>query len=402
MFNLFRVADMNAVLKEKLAVSGNGEYAALLLVTVLTFMGFYCPQPLLATVATEAHVSQPVASLMMTVTILPFAVAPFLYGKLLHFLTLTRLLMLALIGAGASLCLAGLSGSFAPALFFRTIQGILLPAILLCLTTRLGVMYSGRTLQTRMATYAAMTMVGAYGGRILAGVLCSAFSTGVTLVSFGVMQLLAVFPALLIADAEKIGSHEFTPSAVLDFLCDKKLLPVLLIGPVCIFGYSAVLNFLPFHLRHLDSAISESTVGLVYICGIVSACVTMGSRRLLKILRGEWNLLLAATVVFFLFLPLFAAPSMVASCAAMLGASVGFAIIYGNSPGMVNRASAYDKGMTNSMYLCIYYLCSALGSVIPVMVYDSFGSIAFILLEIGIMAADAALILFARNRITLK
>lgn len=393
---------MNAVLKEQFQNSCSGEYPALLLVTVLTFMGFYCPQPLLATVSTEAGVSQPVAGLLMTVTILPFAVAPFLYGKLLHFLTLSRLLKLSLIGAGAALALAGFSGSFAPALFFRTLQGLLLPAILLCLTTRIGAMYSGRELQTKMATYAAMTMVGAYGGRILAGMVCSAFSTGVTFIIFGIMQILAVVPALLITDAEKPGSHEFQPSAMKSFLCNKKLLPVLLVGPVCIFGYSAVLNFLPFHLRHLDSGISETTVGLVYICGIISACVSLGSRRLIAMLRGEWNLLLAATAMFLIFLPLFAAPGMAASCLAMLGASVGFAVIYGNAPGMVNRASSYDKSMTNSLYLCVYYLCSALGSVLPVMVYDAFGTCAFILMLAGIMAADAALIILARRRTTLQ
>ena len=46
------------------AGSYRGEYLALLAVTVLTFMGFYCPQPLLATVASEAQVSQPAASLL--------------------------------------------------------------------------------------------------------------------------------------------------------------------------------------------------------------------------------------------------------------------------------------------------------------------------------------------------
>ena len=384
------------------AGSYRGEYLALLAVTVLTFMGFYCPQPLLATVASEAQVSQPAASLLMTVTILPFAIAPFLYGKLLHFLTLSRLLKLGLVGGGVSLCLAGISESFALMLFFRTIQGILLPAILLCLTTRLGAMYSGQKLQTKMATYAAMTMVGAYGGRILSGIICSSFSTGVTFLIFGVLQLVACVPAMVIADAEKAGSHEFQPAAMLEFFKDKKLLPVLLIGPVCIFGYSAILNFLPFHLRNLDSSISETIVGLVYICGIISACVALGSRYLLKLLKGEWNLLLAANGMFFLFLPLFAAPYLPTSCLAMLGASVGFAIIYGNSPGMVNRASTYDKGMTNSLYLCVYYLCSALGSVIPVTVYDSFGTGAFIILLLCIMIADAALILFARRRTSLR
>ena len=282
-------------------------------------------------------------------------------------------------------------------LLFRTLQGLLLPAILLCLTTSIGAMYSGRELQIKMAVYAAMTMLGAYGGRILAGYFCTRFSTGPTLLVFGLLQICALVPALALSDVEKPGSHEFSAPAICSFLCDRKLLPVLLIGPVCIFGYSAVLNFLPFHLRSLDSGISDTVVGLVYVSGIVSACVSLGSGRLLRLLRGEWNLLLAGCAMFFLFLPLFIAPSLLPSCAAMLGASVGFAVIYGNCPGMVNRASTYDKGMTNSLYLCIYYLCSALGSVVPVMVYSASGIGTFVALLFCIMAADAILILRARR-----
>ena len=373
------------------------EYAALLSVTVLTFMGFYCPQPLLDTIAAGENISKPEAGLLMTVTILPFAAAPFLYGRLLHFLTLSRLLRASLLGAGLSLFLAGLSGNFPVMLLFRSVQGILLPAVLLCLTTRIGSLYCGRELQVKMATYAAVTMVGAYGGRILAGFLCSRFSPGSTLAFFGLLQLCAIVPSLYVSDAEKPGSHEFSPSAVGSFLRDKKLLPVLLIGPVCIFDYSGVLNFLPFHLRSIDSSISEAAVGLAYLTGLFSACVAMNSRRLLNILKGEWNLLLAAASLFFLFFPLFLFPSLLPACTAMLGAGTAFAIIYGNCPGMVNRASSYDHGITNSLYLSVYYLFSALGSLIPVIIYSSWGVGAFITLLLFISAADILLILRARH-----
>lgn len=382
--------------------SGKREYFALLTVTVLTFMGFYCPQPLLDTIAVSEGIAKPAAGLLMTVTIFPFALAPFLYGKLLHFLTLSRLLRLSLAGAGVALFLAGTSGNFSLMLAGRTVQGILLPAILLCLTTRLGSLYAGRELQVNMATYAALTMVGAYGGRILSGLLCSQLSPGSTLAVFGLLQLCALIPSRFITDAEKPGSHEFNASAVAAFLRDKKLLPVLLIGPVCIFGYSGVLNFLPFHLRSIDSSISETAVGLAYLTGLVSAGVAINSRRLLKLLRGEWNLLLAATMLFFLFLPLFLFPALFPACTAMLGAGIAFAIIYGNCPGMVNRITPYDHGITNSLYLSVYYLFSALGSLIPVIIYSTWGVGAFIALLVCVSFLDVLLILRARRDTTLS
>lgn len=81
----------------------------------------------------------------------------------------------------------------------------------------------------------------------------------------------------------------------------------------------------------------------------------------------------------------------------MLGAGTAFAIIYGNCPGMVNRASSYDHSITNSLYLSVYYLFSALGSLIPVIIYSSWGVGAFITLLLFISAADILLILRARH-----
>lgn len=375
------------------------EYPCILLVTLLTFMGFYCPQPLLASIARTFGTSRPVAGLMMTVTIVPFAVAPLLYGRILRRCSPRAALTAALAGTGIFLCLAGRCASFPSMLLCRTMQGLLLPAVLICLTTRLSALYTGRELQTKLAVYAALTMVGAYGGRILAGGVGSLFAPGTALLIFGLLQLCALVPARAVAGSIRADGRAFRPPAVAALLGDGKLCRVLFIGPICIFGYAAVLNFLPFHLYSLDSGMSDLVVGLVYVVGLASACVALFSGRLLRALGHEWNLLLFGMVLFCLFLPLFLTRSLGLNATAMLGTSVAFSLIYGNSPGLVNRVSVHDGYVTNSLYLSVYYLFSAVGSVIPVMVYDCLGVQYFVGMLLMVVAIDTCIILHARRSV---
>lgn len=358
----------------------NREYGSILLATIATFMGFYCPQPLLATICRANDVSQPVASLLITVAIVPFAVAPFVYGRILRAISLTRLLNLSMFGCGLCLAIGSMATqSFAILLAVRILQGFLLPAVLLCLTTRIASMYTGRQLQNMLALYSAMTIVGADGGRILAGFLCSTLSVGHALAFFAIVQLLALVPGRHIADSKQTGSRSFSLLEFRNFLASRDLRPALYIGPVCVFAYSAILTFLPFRITDISPGVSEVLIGLVYVCGLLNAITSSLNKYLLQFFRDEWNLLFFACILFLLSIPVFLIKHIVFIIVATIFVNVAFSIVYSNTPGIVNRISNFDKALTNSMYLAIHYFISSLGAFIPIIIYSNCGIESFLI-----------------------
>ncbi len=378
--------------------NGTKEFSCILAATVLAFMAFYCPQPLLASFAQEQGISQTAASLLMTVVIFPFAFAPLFYGALLRRLSVNRLLFLSTAGAGAALFLAGLSPSYPLMLAARTVQGFLLPAILLCLTTSLSGMWSGRELQSRMAIYAIMTLLGGYGGRIVAGIVCTHTSPSTTLQIFGLFQLAALLPAHFISRRESSGAHGFTLRDIVLFVTHENTRTVLFIGPLCTLAYAAVLNFLPFHMHSIDTGISEMFIGFVYVAGIVGAVFVMLTTKIVARADNVFVLLLLVMLAFTASLFLFLVESIVFAVTAMMITSILFSLIYSNCPGIVNRASPFDGGVTNSMYLSIYYLFTAAGSMFPIMLYSRSGIGPFVLLLAGISIVNMALIIVAGRK----
>lgn len=372
-----------------------------MLVTLSTFMGFYCPQPLLASLAQDFGVSQTFASLLMTVVIFPFAIAPFFYGRILSKINLRFMLMISLVGSGTSLCIAAISHSFIISLIFRTIQGILLPAILLCLTTRISSVYSGIELQNKMAFYSSMTLFGAYGGRILSGIISTSFSSESSLFVFGIVQIISLIPAFGIAPKDIKKNYSFNFSNIKTFIQDKNILNVLFIGPVCILSYSSILNFIPFHMYHINNSISNSFIGWSYISGIFGALVVLLSPKFIKISGNIFLFLIHSSVLFAISLLLFLINSIYIAVIGMLFSSILFSLIYSNCPGLVNMTSTSDKSVTNSIYLGIYYLSSAIGSIFPIYIYSSFGIFPFVMMIFFISILNCMIIYHAKNSSTL-
>lgn len=380
----------------------SSEYGSILLVTIGTFMGFYCPQPLLVSIAAQSNVSQPAASLLITVTIFPFALAPFLYGRLLVRFSLHTILMASLAGSGASLCFAGLAAPHYPLMLAaRLLQGMLIPGILLCLTSRLSSMFSGRELQNNMAMYAAMTIIGAYGGRALSGLLGSLSSVNCALLGFGIIQLCTLLPARFIKEGSSEDTLGFSFHDIAQLLRNKHFLIVLLIGPVCIFGYSAVLNFFPFHISSIIQSDSSDIIGFIYAFGLINAFLASINSRIINIFHGEWKTLFAACLLFILLMPFFLGKSLLICAIIMLGTNTAFSIIYSNCTGIVNRVIPCNKVLINTLYLGIYYSFSALGSVLPLVIYSSFGLSCFILLILGIFVIDIILIILSSRHFSL-
>lgn len=376
-------------------------YFSVLLIAACTFMAAYCPQPLMATISKSYSVPQATATLLMSVVIFPFAFAPFVYGKILNRIRFRRLLAVVVPVSGICLVLASLVRSFEFMLACRIVQGLLFPAVLLCLTAYLASCHSGKTLQGKMVGYATATMIGSYAGRMLAGIISAYSSAETAMLIMGVVQLCATIPVLFFHDGTSAQNALFRMRDVIKFLGKPSQFAVLMIGPICIFSFSAIVNFFPFYVRALDENISDFFIGFTYVVGIFGAVFSASSARLQRLLRGEWNLLLVSAILFTAAILFFLGKTPLCGVLALFCSNAIFAIIYSNCPGIVNRISPYDAKTTNSLYLCIYYLFSALGSVLPIIVYSHFSLDAFVALLMAASCVNIIIVYWAKKHVVI-
>ena len=374
------------------------ELGGVIWIAIAAFVSLYGPQPLLPGIRDAFGVSSQDASLLLTLALAPLGLAPLFYGALLGAASLHTLLRAAILCCVFSLIPPLFTDSFVVLLTARTVQGLCIPAIALCLMSHLAASVHPDFIQRAMSLYATGTMVGAYGGRIAAGCVGALWGWRAAFGLFAALMCLALFPALCLKGEKR---PRFTPvdfGAVRDVLKAPGLLPLLLVGPACIFAHASVLNFLPFRMRTLDPSVSDAGIGLIYLTGLICAGAGVCSKILLRRLGSEEKVVRTGIFFFLGFTPLLLTGSLWTLGAAALGMGFGFALMYTTMPGLVNQRSPGGKNVTNSVYLTFYYCGSALGSWLLILLYSQWGPKTYAATLLAIFGLALTLLRKGRRR----
>ena len=161
-----------------------------LIATIVSFSTLYIPQPILPLLAQTFAINPGESGLVMTVTLLPLAFAPVVYGYFLQAIPARLMLMIALsLLALDQLCFY-FATEFWHLLVLRLIQGLLLPAIFTSLMTYCATMAPSGKVRRAMGLYIGATILGGFLGRLAGGFFASNFDWRIAFVVMGLAQLL--------------------------------------------------------------------------------------------------------------------------------------------------------------------------------------------------------------------
>ena len=148
---------------------------AILVLTIFSFGNLYVPQPLLPLLAADFGVSAADASLLITVTMLPLAIAPLVYGYILEGFPARRMITIA--GVVLALCHAGvaIADQWWHLVVLRSLAGLCLPAVFTALMASISAAARDDQVRQAMAWYIAATITGGFVGRALSGLLSDLF-----------------------------------------------------------------------------------------------------------------------------------------------------------------------------------------------------------------------------------
>jgi len=341
--------------------------------TILVFSALYTPQPLLPVLAEHFGVGEARASLLITVTMLPLAVAPIAYGFLLQRISARRLLRISIWVLALTQVAVYFVDHFDVFLMIRLVQGLAIPALLTALMTYVGASASpGRIAQT-MAMYVAATVMGGFLGRALSGIIAANLGWRW---SFMLLGLATVLCALLLGRLRSdppVSFQRLRLSSVLDVLAQPSFLRLYGVVFLAFGTFASVLNFLPFRLVELQSGLSESGIGLMYSGYLMGVVVSLVSLRVAARVGGTVNAMLLGSLILVMALLLFAAQSVWVIFLGMFVLCSGMFMIHSLTPGVLNQQTGDQRGVVNGLYIAFYYAGGTVGSFLPGFLYHGLG-----------------------------
>ena len=239
--------------------------AVALFATVIAFSTLYIPQPMLPLLAERFGVSAGEAGLLMTLAMLPLAVAPVVYGYFLQAVP-ARLMLIVALGLLALNQLGfALATEFWHLLVLRLLQGLLLPAIFTALMTYCASMAAPGMVRRAMGFYIGATILGGFGGRLAGGLFASAFDWHGAFVVIGLLQLLPLALLLRVESDADINFARLDSRSVYRVLRHAEYRYMFLALGAVFFVFSGILNNIPFHLQDLDAATTPLLISMLYL-----------------------------------------------------------------------------------------------------------------------------------------
>ncbi|MBQ4837401.1 MFS transporter [Pseudoalteromonas luteoviolacea] len=351
----------------------------LLLCSVVIFFVLYAPQPMLAQFAEHFAITPAKSGLLMTVTMLPLAVAPIFYGLVLTRFCKLIVLRNTMIALALCCTVIGVTQQFELFLAMRFIEGLLLPAALTSMTGYIGQTWQGQCLRKNMTWYVGSTIAGGYLGRALA----ANFATWWGFESFYLFNavLLLVLALMVKPTYDKSTSQApiTSPRAYLKPLKSAKLLR--LYGAVfCMFYcFSALLNYLPFILSNEYQVKDPKLIAWIYSGYLVGALISMVTPLLSKLTHNNWQILTTLFAIYSLTLLAMQWSSLSFFVAMFTLFCACMFMIHASAAPLANELSTANASITNGAYVSFYYCGGALGTFVPGFIYQIYGLAIFLI-----------------------
>lgn len=345
---------------------------------ILVFSALYAPQPLLPVLAETFAVSESRAALLITVSLLPLALAPVAYGFLLQRLSARRVL----IGATWLLALSHLAvaavDDFEVLLALRLAQGLIVPALLTALMTYLGASAAPSQIARVMALYIAANVFGGFAGRLVSGVISTHFGWRMSFLFLAAATALcAVLLRQLHADL-RVNFRRPGFAMIREVLNEPVFLRLYLVVFLAFGSFASVLNFLPFRLVELDTGLNETGIALMYSGYLMGVITSLISLRVARQIGGLVNTMILGTAVFLAALLFFAGSALWLLFIGMFVMCAGMFLIHSLAPGITNQGHGEKRGVVNGLYIAFYYAGGATGSFLPGFLYQSHGWHAYL------------------------
>jgi len=362
------------------------QFNLILITTILGFAALYMPQPILPVLANVFHLTPPEAALFMTLTMLPLGIMPILYGWLLNYFPINKILRFCVLGLALSEFFLASATHVNALLLIRLFQGLLLPGMLTCLVT-LAANYSPfESVKKAINLYVATSIIGGFAGRMLSGLLTYLYTWQVSFILLGIALLVFYF---LLGDLAEKSTNKSTTLAKGDIgiiLSDPINRTSFIFIFLIFFSFASILNFIPFRIVEINGYINEISIASIYFGYLIGSLVAYNCSNIIKLLHGEFNAIKVGIFSIILGLVLFLNDSYLFLFIALSIFCLGFFLLHSVLSALVNHYNQVSsRGVANGLYISCYYFGGALGTYLPGYIYSIFNWTIYIMFIMSII-----------------
>jgi YNFM family putative membrane transporter len=338
-----------------------------------TFTTLYAVQALLPALADQFHLSPATASLGVSVATGALAIGVIPLTALSEAVGRTPMMTVSLFGSAAFGILAALSPNFTILLVLRALQGLALAGVQAVAMTYLAEELDRDSLGFSMGLFIAGNGFGGMAGRLLAALIGDVAGWRWALAVVGLVALVcSIVFRVTVLPSGQFHPRPLRPGALAASVAractDSGLLRLFAVGVLGMGTFVTVYNYLGFRLLRAPFTLSESVVGLIFVVYLAGSVSSTAAGRLADRFGRPRTLWLAA-IVLLAGVALMLPNSLVVVVLGLIVLTVGFFAVHSLASGWVGARSATLGVQGSAVYLCAYYLGSAIGG--------SLGGVAF-------------------------
>jgi len=366
--------------------------------TIIAFAILYEHQPLLPLLAAQWGRSISDTALLTTITMLPLALAPLVYGYFLERFSSRSMLMGGFALLLVSQALLSTGPDYPLFMLLRGIEGLVLPAVFTSLMTYTSALGGVEHARRNISLYIASTIVGGYCGRSLTGFVTSLSDWQTAFWMWSLLALIGLIALTRLESDPRSNLVKPTASELRALIARPNNRLGLMTAFVLFFVFAGMLNFLPFRILEIDPTTSTGALSMVYTGYLVGVLISVFSHRLVIRLGGERRTLLTGAFIYLIGTAIFLSDDKQTVFLAMFVFAAGMFTLHSVLSGYLNHIEHNRKGLINGLYVSSYYSGGALGSFAPGLVYQAYGWSGFIALMLALTLLCAALILAMPRR----
>lgn len=341
--------------------------AACMLAGMCTFLNVYDTQPLLPYLQRLYNTTAIAVSFTVSATILAVALtAPFV-GLLAESVGRKTVIVPSLYALTAPTLLAASSQNLHQLIFWRFMQGLFVPGVIVVMMAYIGEEFGGGYVGRAMASYITGTVVGGFGGRYISGVVAHHLDWRDAFLVIGLINLAgAIMVQRWLPVARNFVRTEGVRHSLAharEHLRNPRLIAVFAMGFAALFCLVGTFTYANFYLAdppyHLNSA-QLGSIFFVYLLGLV---VTPLSGRCLD----HYGIRVTSTIAFGFALAgllLTLAHSLAVIIGGLALASSGVFIYQAAGTVQTGVVAGKARSSAAGLYVTFYYIGGSLGATV--------------------------------------
>jgi YNFM family putative membrane transporter len=341
-----------------------------------TFLILYAPQSLLPTLTQEFGATPRDISLTMTATAFAIAISAPFAGAMADMLGRKRIIVAAMLLLTIPTVMIALSSSLHTLVFWRFVQGLVLPPIFTVVVAYIGEEWPPAEATGVTGLYMSATSIGGFCGRFFSGVLADTVGWRNGFIVLAAVLFVCGLAVATILPREKnfVRQEGVAASArqMLEHLRNPRLLAIYAVGFGTLFNFVALFTYVGFVLAAPPYNLSPTLLGAIFVTYLVGAVAVLWLGRAVARL-GRRTLVIGTIGVWMCGALLMLVPSLWAILAGLaVAAGCGF-VTQATSTSSVALTAESGRTAAIGLYATFFYVGGGVGATLPGLTWNAAG-----------------------------